>query len=753
MSREARRFRIGGQVQGVGFRPFVYREATRLGLDGWVQNQTGEVLIEANGHPADLERFAHAILAKHPPLARPRLIESTPIDAVPAAGFSIKPSDADGAARIHVPPDYFTCDDCLEELSDPTARRYRYPFINCTQCGPRYTLIASLPYDRPSTAMAGFALCPACRAEYEDPADRRFHAQPLACPDCGPRLSWRAGEQCVEDTEGALAACVALLRAGGIVAAKGVGGYHLLCDATNESAVTALRARKHRPHKPLAVLFPWSGSDGLDVLGRHATPGAGEQTALTGPDRPIVLVPLASGHGLANGIAPGLTEIGAMLPYSPLHHLLSRDFGAPLVATSANLSGEPVLTDPDDVERRLGDVADGFLHHDRPILRPADDSVSRVIMGTSRRLRIGRGQAPLELDLPRPVPCPTLAVGGHMKNTIALAWEDRVVVSPHIGELDSPRSQAVFAQVIDDLCRLYRVTPQRIVHDAHPGYASTRWAVERARSQDLSAQPVFHHRAHASIVAGEYPGETPWLVFAWDGTGYGEDDSIWGGEALLGTPGYWRRVGSFRPFRLPGGDKAGREPWRSAAALAWELGIDWQPDDIDISLAREAWERGINTPTSSAVGRLFDACAALAGLPVVTSFEAQAPMLWEAAGEHVDSDRAAALPMRKEDGLLVVDWSPLVALALDPARPIDRRSSEMHSILAETLVEQARRLREQYGPFRVGLSGGVFLNRVLTEGAMRGLSAAGFEVHLPETVPYNDAGLSYGQIIESLYIP
>ena len=751
MSREARRWRIGGQVQGVGYRPFVYRQATGLGLDGWVQNRTGEVLVEAGGHPADLDRFAHAILAEHPPLARPRLIETIEIEAPPAGGFSIKPSDDDGAPHIHVPPDYFTCDDCLDELSDPSARRYRYPFINCTQCGPRYTLIASLPYDRPNTAMAGFALCPACRAEYEDPADRRFHAQPLACPDCGPRLTWRAGEQHVDDTEGALAACVELLRAGGIVAARGVGGYHLLCDATNQAAVTTLRARKHRPHKPLAVLFPWSGPDGLDALRRHATPGAGEQTALTGPDRPIVLVPLAHDHGLAPGIAPGLAEIGAMLPYSPLHHLLSSDFGTALVATSANLSGEPVLTEPDEVERRLGAVADGFLHHDRPILRPADDSVTRVIAGAPRRLRIGRGQAPLELDLPRPLPCPTLAVGGHMKNTIALAWEDRVVISPHIGELDSPRSLAVFEQVIDDLCRLYRVQPERIVHDAHPGYASTRWAEQRARDGGLDLCPVFHHRAHASIPVGEVPGEEPWLVFTWDGTGYGEDGSIWGGEALLGTPGHWRRAGSFRRFRLPGGDKAGREPWRSAAALAWELGLDWQPADIDISLASQAWQRGINTPASSAVGRLFDACAALAGVAAVTSFEAQAPMLWEAIGKRTDA--VYALPMTEQGGLLMVDWTPLVGLAMDHARPAAQRSGDMHAILAATLVEQARQLRDHHGPFRVGLSGGVFLNRVLTEVAMQGLSAAGFEVHLPRTVPYNDAGLSYGQIIESLYTP
>lgn len=752
MSPETRRLRIGGQVQGVGFRPFVYRQALSLGIRGWVQNRTGEVLIEASGTPEILDAFLHRLLHEAPPLARPRLIEQVVSDRTPAPDFRILDSDAAAPPRVHVPPDFFTCEACLRELADPGDRRHRYPFINCTQCGPRYTLIRALPYDRANTAMAGFPLCEACAAEYRFPSDRRFHAEPLACPACGPALSFKDADGAIDGNEVALAACVTALKAGRIVAVKGVGGYHLLCDASDPVAVARLRERKHRPHKPLAVLFPWSGHDGLDTLRVHAAPTDEEARLLISAERPIVLVRLKANHGLAEGIAPGLDEVGALLPYSPLHHLISQDFAAPLVATSANRSGEPVFIEEAEVEAALATVADCFLHHDRPILRPADDSLMRVIAGRGRRLRIGRGQAPLELDLPGRVERPTLAVGGHVKNTIALAWEDRVVISPHIGELDSPRSLEVFAQVIEDLCDLYRVRPERVVHDAHPGYGSTRWAKAHAQRQGLELRPVFHHHAHAAMLAGAYPQVVRWLVFTWDGTGYGEDGTIWGGEALLGVPGQWRRVASLRPFRLPGGEKAGREPWRSAAALAWVTGLEWRPDGLDVSLARQAWAQQVNAPVSSAVGRVFDACAALAGVMQQTSYEAQAPMGWEALCREAPSlSEVPSLPHAQDAmGVLRMDWSPLVALMLDGQRSMAERSRLMHDALAESLVTQATRLREVHGEFTVGLSGGVFLNRQLVERAVQRLESRGFTVHLPEAVPYNDAGLSYGQIIESV---
>ncbi|MFN2349011.1 MAG: carbamoyltransferase HypF, partial [Thioalkalivibrio sp.] len=687
------------------------------------------------------------------PLAHPRLIEQVELPRASETDFRILASDAGAPPRVHIPPDFFTCDDCLRELADPGARRYRYPFINCTQCGPRYTLIRALPYDRANTAMVGFVLCAACRTEYQSPADRRFHAEPLACPVCGPALTFKAGDDEIVGNEAALSACVSALKAGRIVAVKGVGGYHLLCDARDPTVVARLREHKHRPHKPLAVLFPWSGDDGLEAVRVHAAPTVQEARLLTSAERPIVLVRLMADQCLAGGIAPGLDEVGAMLPYSPLHHLLSKDFGAPLVATSANRSGEPVFTEALDVESTLTTVADAFLHHDRPIVRPADDSVMRMIGGRGRRLRIGRGQAPLELELTQRVERPTLAVGGHIKNTIALAWEDRLVISPHIGELDSPRSIEVFEQVIGDLCDLYRVTPERLLHDAHPGYGSTRWAKRHAERYGLQLQSVFHHRAHAAMLAGEYPQVSRWLVFTWDGTGLGEDGTIWGGEALLGMPGHWQRVASLRPFRLPGGEKAGREPWRSAAALAWETGWDWQPVGLDVSLARQAWERHVNAPVSTAVGRVFDACAALCGVMQQTSYEAQAPMVWEALCRGAPSlSEVQSLPLEQDaTGLWRMDWSPLVVLMLDGHRSVAERSHLMHDMLAESLVAQAMQLREVHGEFTVGLSGGVFLNRMLVERVMQRLELRGFTVHLPEQVPYNDAGLSYGQIIESVF--
>ncbi|HSP01545.1 MAG TPA: carbamoyltransferase HypF, partial [Thioalkalivibrio sp.] len=614
-------------------------------------------------------------------------------------------------------------------------------------------LIRALPYDRVNTAMAGFVLCEACGAEYRSPADRRFHAEPLACPVCGPTLTYKDADAVILGNEADLSAGLAALNAGRIVAVKGVGGYHLLCDARDPAVIACLREGKHRPHKPLVVLFPWTGDDGLDAVRVYATPTAEAARQLISAERPIVLVQLKAGHGLAEGIAPGLSELGAMLPYSPLHHLISQSFAAPLVATSANRSGEPVFIEADEVETALATVADAFLHHDRPIFRPADDSVMRVIAGRGRRLRIGRGLAPLELDLPQCVERPTLAVGGHMKNTIALAWEDRVVISPHIGELDSPRSLEVFEQVIGDLCDLYQVTPERLLHDAHPGYGSTRWAKRHAERYGLELQPVFHHRAHAAMLAGEYPWVSRWLVFTWDGTGLGEDGTIWGGEALLGVPGQWQRVASLRPFRLPGGEKAGREPWRSAAALAWATGWDWQPVGLDVSLARQAWERHVNAPVSTAVGRVFDACAALCGVMQQTSYEAQAPMIWEALCQGAPSlSEVQSLPLEQDaTGLWRMDWSPLVALMLDGHRSVAERSHLMHDILAESLVAQAIQLREVHGEFTVGLSGGVFLNRVLVECVMQRLASRGFTVHLPEQVSYNDAGLSYGQIIESVF--
>jgi hydrogenase maturation protein HypF len=745
--RQALRLTVSGRVQGVGFRPFVYRLAHRLGLHGWVRNEAGTVEIWAQGvEAAALEAFEQALLEQAPPLARPRITSRSSTEPQAFETFKILPSRADVPARIHVPPDYFSCDDCLRELRDPDNRRYRHPFINCTQCGPRYTLIGKLPYDRPNTSMAAFAMCPECRREYENPLDRRFHAEPVACPACGPRLQFVApGIATDRDNAAALTLAVAALRAGRIVAVKGIGGYHLICDARNDIAIARLRAKKPRPHKPLAVMVPARGADGLEAVRALAEVTPEHEHWLHDPVRPIVLVPKKLHALLSQRIAPGLREVGVMLPYSPLHHLLLDEFGGPLVATSGNVSGEPVLTENDDVTRRLAHVAEAFLHHDRPIQRPADDPVYRVIAGFARPLRHGRGSAPLELALPFKLDKPVLAVGGHMKNTVALAWDERIVVSPHIGDLDAPRSLTVFEQVITDLQNLYGVRAESIVCDAHPVYVSSRWA----RRTGLPVTPVLHHYAHAAALAGEHPDVTNWLVFAWDGVGYGADGTLWGGETLLGAPGRWQRAGSLRPFYLPGGEKAGREPWRSALSLCWEAGVEWKQCPEDPMLAHHAWRRRLNCPQTTSAGRLFDAAAALTGLHYRSSYEGQGPMLLEAACIE-DSAHAIPLPLaRNRQGLWETDWAPLLPFLMNQKLTVTERADGFHASLVRALVAQANALREEHGELAVGLGGGVFQNRVLTERAFAALRENGFDVRLMHQVPCNDAGISYGQIIEA----
>ncbi len=741
----ARHIIITGRVQGVGFRPFVSRLAHEFGLTGWVRNRGGQVEIHVEGDGSALAAFNCALLNRTPPLAQadcPKVSEAVPQGF---SGFTIECSEVGDSADAHIPPDYFVCDDCLAELHDPAERRYRYPFINCTQCGPRYTLIDCLPYDRPNTAMAGFGLCPACLAEYGNPNDRRYHAQPLACPHCGPMLTFqRTGNPELCGNEAALAACLAGLREGLIIAVKGIGGYHLLCDATNPVPVLRLRGRKRRPHKPLAVLLPWRGTDGLALANQLAWLDASEALVLRSPLRPIVLVKKRANSPLAEAIAPDLGEVGLMLPYSPLHHLLADGFGAPLVATSANLSGEPVLTDNDEVVARLAHVADAFLHHNRPIRRPADDSVYRRIAGKPRPLRLGRGVAPVGRELPFRLARPLLAVGADLKNTVALGFGDRVVVAPHLGDLGTARSEDVFGQVITDLLRLYDVTPQAIICDAHPNYHTSRWA----KGQGLPVIPVFHHHAHASALAGEHRLTGPLLVFTWDVTGYGEDGTAWGGEALLGSPGGWRRVGSLRPFYLPGGDKASREPWRCAMSVCWGQGLAWPDCPPETALLRRAWEQRLNCPATSSAGRLFDAAAALIGIARQSTYEGHAAMRLEAIS--AAGAKPIALPLvENAAGVFISDWGPLLPFLLDTGTSPAERGSVFHATLAQAIAGQAQAIRARCGVSRVGLSGGVFQNRLLTEQAQEALLSLGFEVFLQENIPAGDGGLSFGQVIEA----
>ncbi len=742
---EARRWLVTGRVQGVGFRPFVFRLAQRFGLSGRVQNLAGQVLIEAEGETSVLDAFGAALLSDAPPLAQAEMIRAEKIAYRRLDHFEIMPS-ATTAAQIHMPPDYFMCADCSREMQTTHERRYRYPFINCTQCGPRYTLITQLPYDRANTTMAGFALCPACRSEYENPLDRRFHAEPIACPACGPQLCFVTPHSQAAGTA-ALDGCIAALQQGEIVAVKGIGGYHLLCDARNAAAISRLRARKQRPHKPLALMFPWRGADGLEQVQQELETDTSARALLCDPARPIVLLRRRSDSTLPQSIAPGLNEIGAMLPYSPLHHLLMDGLGGPVVATSGNVSGEPVLTENAEAEQRLGNVTQIFLQHNRPIARPADDSVMRIVAGKPRLLRAGRGIAPIELDVPGGFARPLLAVGGHMKNTVALGWGKRAVLAPHIGDLDAPRSLAVFEQVIADLQQLYRVQAQAIVCDAHSSYASSRWAAR----QGLPLIRVWHHHAHASALALEHGPQKTWLMFTWDGVGLGEDGTLWGGEALHGRPGAWQRVACMRPFRLPGGERAGREPWRSGMALCWESGLDEQPSATDTTLLKKAWQQGLNSPVTTAVGRLFDGAASLLGLIDNASYEGQAGMYLEsaAAGEA----EAVDLPLEQDaSGLFTADWRPLVPALLRADVPVAQRALQFHLSLAHAIVAQAQRM-QALTPFDlIGLSGGVFQNKLLAELTVAQLAAAGFTAHLPQRLPCNDGGIALGQLVEAGHV-
>lgn len=741
----ARKIVLSGRVQGVGFRPFIYRLAIKHHLVGWIRNCTGTVEIHVQGQTSNIKVFLSELFIKKPTLSKPILESDNPTTIGEFNNFSIQESQNQGSKNISVPIDLFLCDDCLNELNNPTNRRYRYPFINCTQCGPRYTLIQKLPYDRINTTMSEFQLCPQCRDEYEDPGNRRFHAEPVACPVCGPELSFSCNNEITNGNEPALHKTIEQLRQGKIIAVKGIGGYHLMCDARNNEAVSRLRRKKHRPDKPFAVMFPAPIGNSFQYVEQSVAVNENDKAFLLQPARPILLVAKRPTSELSEYIAPGLNEIGIMLPYSPLHHLLLNDFGAPLIATSANISGEPVLISNDDVEQRLLGIAEAFLHHNRQIERPADDPVYRTIAHQPRPVRIGRGIAPVELSLPFNLVAPVLAVGAHVKNTITIAWKNRAVISPHIGEMESARSLQVFGILVNDLQHLYGIEIERILCDAHPGYTTTHWA----NNQALPIHQVYHHHAHASAAYYECMTDQEVIAFTWDGVGYGEDGSLWGGETLIGKPGQWERVASMRPFYLPGGGRASREPWRSAASVCWETGQVYEAIPGKNTLLHQAWQQKVNTPKSSSIGRLFDAAAALINACSTTSYEAQAAMQLETLAHTKTSiNNFIELPLNQSGQTLITDWQPLLKPLLNTTMTKKERAILFHSSLAHAMLEQAKIIRDRHNINIISLSGGVFQNRLLTEYAIELITASGFEVYLPQLIPVNDAGISFGQIME-----
>lgn len=743
------RVRVYGVVQGVGFRPFVYRLATGLGLTGWVGNTPEGVIIEVEGRPEALQNLVDALRQQAPAHACVEAVRSEPL-ARPAAfqAFRVRESEERGAATTRLPADLAPCRQCTGELHDPDNRRYRYPFINCTDCGPRYSLIEDLPYDRERTAMRHFQMCPRCLAEYRNPQSRRFHAEPNTCPDCGPRVEFcRSDGRVLAEGEAALSEALRRLRAGDIIALKGLGGFQLLSDARNSHSVQTLRARKGRPRKPLAVMF---GS--LASLRQRCPVSAPESLLLTGGERPIVLLH-ARNHDLAENIAPGRADLGVMLPCTPLHDLLLRDLGFPVVATSGNRSGEPIAIDNEEALVRLGDLADGFLIHDRPILRPLDDSVARVVAGRPQLLRRARGYSP-NLALPIQVPPGWGATGGHLKTTVALSTRAGVVLSQHLGDMDSILSRKELDHTMDNLQQLFATLPRQWAHDGHPDYYTTRYA-QACGGEQFAVQ---HHVAHIAAVMAEHGVNEPVLGVAWDGSGLGDDHTLWGGEFLrLDSQGY-ERVAHLRRFRLPGGEAAMREPRRSAFGLLYAL-MGEQVTECEAlapvnsfskaerRLLIQSLKAGLNAPETSSMGRLFDSVAALAGICLQASYEGQAAGELEAALDRTDT----APPYRFEVSVpeagrpWQVDWAPAVSALLDDiqrGKPVSGIATGFHRGLVNAIVAVAKQAKLS----RVVLAGGCFQNACLLELTITALKGAGFQVFWPCRLPPNDGGLSVGQL-------
>lgn len=756
-----RRVRVRGVVQGVGFRPHVHRLAVAHALVGFVCNDDLGVHAEVQGAREAVDAFCAALVRDAPPASIVQEVHTHDILIVPAETFEIVASATRRGGTLLVSPDLATCPDCWREFHDPGDRRYHYPFLNCTQCGPRYSITTGMPYDRSRTTMAGFRMCTACEAEYHDPTSRRFHAQPNACAACGPALSWFAGEGETSRDDAALDDARNALRAGAILAVKGIGGYHLVCSALHAEAVQRLRDRKRRPHKPFALL-----AASVEVIESFAVVSAAERETLSHAAHPIVLLARRADAALPDTIAPGAHTVGVMLPYTPLYAMLAAD--GPLVCTSGNLADEPIIWRDADARDRLGPLIDGLLTHDRPIAVPCDDSVVQLTAdGTEQPMRRSRGYAPLPVMLSEDASArpSVLAVGAELKSTLAITRDRYAILSSHLGDVGDPLTLEALAQNADHMLRLYDITPARIACDLHPGYLSSRWAREYAAAHDLPCIPVQHHHAHLASLLAEHamPVGTTALVFTFDGTGYGPDGTIWGGEVLLGDYRGVERVASLRAFTLPGGDSAVRHPSRVALALLHALDLPWHdalaPVQAYDASARNVLatqlDRSLGTVRTSSAGRLLDACAALAGGRQTVSYEGQAAIEFEVlarqhAGARGADDRYHVVLHESEGGFLTLDPRPMIqALVADVISEQDARmiAFRVHAALADVMVRTTIRLRERLGELPVGISGGVFQNRLLQALVQAQMAAAGVAVMQHRIVPPNDGGLALGQAL------
>jgi hydrogenase maturation protein HypF len=749
---ERQRLLVQGAVQGVGFRPFIYRLAAEIGIQGWVSNSAQGVLIEAEAARPQLDTFVAQIEAQKPPHSS---IQRIVVEPIPAIGmpdhskFEIRESSGTGSRSAIILPDLGTCPDCLREMLDPSDRRYRYPFTNCTHCGPRYSIIKSLPYDRPNTTMHSFVMCKECRAEYEDPMDRRFHAQPTACPTCGPQLRlWDSKGEEIALRDDALCAAAEAIRQGDVVALKGMGGFQLLVDARNPEAVQQLRERKNRPDKPFAIMV------GTIAQVKALCEVSGlEECLLSSSEAPIVLLRNLNHELLCSEIAPNNPNLGVMLPYTPLHHLLMNELGFPVVATSGNLAGEPICTDEQEALTRLNGIADVFLVHDRPIARPVDDSVVRVMAGTECVLRRARGYAPLPIELTESMPV-MIASGAHLKNTVAMSIGAQVFLSQHIGDLETPEAVSTFQQVLKDLQGLYDQPAEMIACDLHPDYRSTHLAQELAEQIERPSIQVQHHYAHVLACMAEHKLEAPVLGVAWDGTGYGTDGTIWGGEFLTIDDRSFERSAYLRPFRLIGGESAIREPRRIALGLLLDLYGTRLPDvsqlgfsSSELDILKTAFTKKINAPQTSSIGRLFDAVSALIGLRQEVSFEGEAAMQLEFACEGITTRRSYHPNMaRQQAGWNMLNWGPMIeGILADLSVGVSR--AEIAAAFHNTLVEMIVRVATQQQIEQVVLSGGCFQNKRLLEGSIIRLQEAGFRPFWSQKIPSNDGGIALGQIM------
>jgi hydrogenase maturation protein HypF len=754
MKRERIKAVVRGAVQGVGFRPFIYRLAADLGLSGWVSNSSQGVFMEVEGSRSQLNQFLFRLEHEKPPRAIIQGMEFSFLKETGCTGFEIRESNEDGCKSAVILPDIAVCADCLGEMFEPGNRRHLYPFINCTNCGPRFSIIESLPYDRPNTSMKHFVMCAECREEYYNPQHRRFHAQPNACPKCGPQLAlWDQNGIILAEREEALLRAAMAVRSGQILALKGVGGFQLIVDARNEESLRRLRMRKCREEKPFAVMYP-----SMEQLRSDCHVDDFEARLLASPEAPIVLLRQNGGAArLAPSIAPRNPNLGAMLPSSSLHYLLMRELDFPIVATSGNLSSEPICIHELEARERLRGFADVFLVHDRPIVRPVDDSVLRVVMDREMMLRRARGYAPLPINLKNELPA-VLAVGAHLKNSVAVSIGRDIFVSQHIGDLETSEASSAFRRVTADLQQLYDFKPQTVACDLHQDYLSTKYA--HAMGLPLSA--VQHHYAHVLACMAENELEGPALGVSWDGTGLGTDGTIWGGEFLLvddpnqATEAPFARFGHLRSFRLPGGETAIKQPRRAALGLLWEIfgdsfferadmaAVRRQFSETELKMIRQMLAHGVNAPSTTSAGRLFDAAASILGLRQRAHFEGQGAMELEFAIE--PGVEATYFFDLTEGPAIMVDWKPMILQMIDELQhgePVGRIAGAFHNTLAEAVVTVAR----EAGTEQVVLTGGCFQNKYLLERTVRRLREENFQPAWHQRIPPNDGGIALGQIV------